>query len=430
MALAVAVCGILWAGCSRRDDGARPLAPARGPKLIVLGLDGATWRVAEGLVASGRMPKLAALRSRGAWGTLLSLKPMLSPIIWTTIASGREAREHGIGGFLDHAGHPVNSSEVRVKRVWDVISERSRLSVGVVGWYVTWPAESVAGFQVSDRAHQHQLSDSERGVAYYPPALRKGFEAVLAERRARYLDECRRFTSLPLVADWRHRLPAGDPLRAHLALLDKRLLPVYLRDSTYVEAGLQLYTALRPDVFFLYLRGADYTQHVHWFHRAPEEAARPVDPEELTYFGGVIDEYYAYLDEVLGRLAAAAGSDVSFAVVSDHGFKGNDPGEPGPRRGRSHHESEGLYVFSGPAFRRAGHGEPLSILDLAPLWLHTLGLPVARDLPGRVALETCASAAQPAYVDTYGPKAGAAESRESGADADIVEQLRALGYIN
>src|SRR5262249_36901627 len=67
--------------------------------LLVVGLDGADWEVIRPLIREGRLPHLARLVGEGTSGTLLSEPPLLSPIIWTTLATGRPPTEHGITSF-------------------------------------------------------------------------------------------------------------------------------------------------------------------------------------------------------------------------------------------------------------------------------------------------------------------------------------------
>ena len=91
-------------GCDRCSSPPEQPSPAAEfeplGKVFILGLDGADWRIIDRLEAEGRLPNLARLRHEGAWGLLRSQKPLLSPIVWTTIATGRHPLDHGIMGFL------------------------------------------------------------------------------------------------------------------------------------------------------------------------------------------------------------------------------------------------------------------------------------------------------------------------------------------
>jgi predicted AlkP superfamily phosphohydrolase/phosphomutase len=355
---------------------------------------------------------------------------MVSPVVWTTIATGRPHADHGIHDFFDAERRLVNSTQVKTRRIWEIAAEHAAASVGVVGWFVSWPVEPVSGFMLSDRATEWKPHERERPQSFHPPELQAPFDALVEERRSRYLDEMRRFTPLPLRADWKTALTPSDPLYARHAALDARLMRVYLRDSSFAEAGLRLSAAFAPDLLFLYLRGSDNVQHAFWFHRAPGESLAPVDEVERRLFGGVIDGYYTWLDETLGRFMAAHPRDTTFAIVSDHGFRSIVREKDGVRRSAAYHERAGVYVMSGPGFKRGLRGPDISVLDLAPLWLHGLGQPAARDMPGRVPLELLEGGGpERTRVASYGLRSEHAESRASEADDAIVEQLKALGYV-
>src|SRR5262245_60140884 len=60
-------------------------------KVMVLGLDGATWDLLGSLAAEGELPNLARLMERGASGTLNSVFPPLSPVAWTGVMTGKNS---------------------------------------------------------------------------------------------------------------------------------------------------------------------------------------------------------------------------------------------------------------------------------------------------------------------------------------------------
>src|SRR6266851_7710093 len=83
-----------------------PIVGAASPAPIaIIAVDGADWQAVDPLIAEGRLPAFAALKAAGAVGTMRPEPPLLSPIIWTTIITGRRPGVHGVLDFMvDHPG--------------------------------------------------------------------------------------------------------------------------------------------------------------------------------------------------------------------------------------------------------------------------------------------------------------------------------------
>src|SRR5207245_7939890 len=118
------------------------------PEVLLIGFDGVDPRILEGLIAAGRLPTFARLQREGAYGRLRSREPLLSPIVWTTILTGRKAQDHGVLDFveigIDGGPVPITSGRRRVAALWNVASEHG-LRSGFVGWYGSFRAERVHG---------------------------------------------------------------------------------------------------------------------------------------------------------------------------------------------------------------------------------------------------------------------------------------------
>ena len=69
-------------------------------RVVVLGLDGIDPEVVDLLLSEGQLPNFARMRQGGAYGRLRSQKPLLSPVVWTTIATGKSPLAHGISHFV------------------------------------------------------------------------------------------------------------------------------------------------------------------------------------------------------------------------------------------------------------------------------------------------------------------------------------------
>ena len=125
------------------------------PRVLLIGWDAADWKVAGPLMDSGEMPMLAKLVSTGVMGNLSTLEPILSPMLWTSIATGKRAYDHGVTNFADvdpASGNvrAVSSDSRQCKAIWNILAEQG-LSSHVVGWFATHGERIPGGGVVSDR---------------------------------------------------------------------------------------------------------------------------------------------------------------------------------------------------------------------------------------------------------------------------------------
>lgn len=143
--------------CDAHDE---RLSGPHGTRLLVVGLDGLDPALVDRLLAEGRLPNLRRLIERGSRAQIPVDAPVLSPVIWTTVATGRPLEMHGIRDWTVD-GRPVASTDRRVAAYWNLFPGFG-LRAATVGWLATWPAEEQAGVIVSDRAH---LDEVDRLVA-------------------------------------------------------------------------------------------------------------------------------------------------------------------------------------------------------------------------------------------------------------------------
>jgi len=421
--LALVAVAVLVAGSSMRSRGyARAGLPDGGrwrqrPRLALIGVDGCDWEMLGPLVEAGELPNFARLMDRGAYGPLLSMDPMVSPRIWTTIATGELPEEHGITGFTNAAGVPVNARMRRSPALWEIVSSFGGVSA-VTGWYVTWPTDDVRGYMVSDRVHSllrgvtqiwHTVEGqptndrlAEFGAFEFDPGYKRYEKTELAYQQNRIVDE---------------------PLRWG-----------YLRDTIYGRLSHELIPRYEPDFAAVYFRGVDFVQHFFWQYTDRAEFPGVTDEEERAY-GEVIANYYRYQDGLLGRLLDDLGDETNILLVSDHGFTARIHLDPNMPELTGMHDRRGVMIAAGPSFQRAGYVEGQTILDIAPTCLALMGLPVSGSMDGRVltALMTPEHLEQhpPGVVDGYASMPQRTEKTETGSSMDesIKEQLRSLGYI-
>jgi hypothetical protein len=413
LALFVATAGALFAlglGASYFGQQAAAQSPdfavvPTSLRLHVLGIDGLERRMTEQRIEHGEMPQLAALRARGAWARLQSEPERIPAIVWTTIATGRGPEAHriqatgsrrlagmrtpvplaepeGVFGTLAAATdllrltrkEPPSSALRGAKAFWNVASEKG-LHVGVVNWWATWPCDAVNGYVVSDRT----FFRLERGGA--------------PDREACPADVFERVKDL--------RPAERDRARA--------------LDLFYLAAARRLREGSAPDLDAVYLPGLDITT----MQQLGDASASDVATLDTRL--AAVRDYYRFLDERIGEAAAGLGPSEILVLL----------GDPGRLARRASEAAEGILLIAGGPVLARQLGS-VSERDLAPTVLHLAGLPVSRELSGRVIEAAFApeflSLHAIRYVSSYGrrPRAPAAES---AFDAQVVEELKSLGYV-
>ena len=118
-------------------------------RLLLIGWDAADWKVIQPLLDSGQMPNLARLIAGGVHGNLATIYPALSPMFWTSIATGKRPYKHGIHGFSeplpDGSGvRPITLLSRKTKAVWNILNQTGHRSL-VVGWWPSHPMVLRAG---------------------------------------------------------------------------------------------------------------------------------------------------------------------------------------------------------------------------------------------------------------------------------------------
>ena len=436
---AAAALAALLAGCSSGRQEARPSNPPgpAGRRVLLVGVDAGDWAVVDPLVAAGRLPAFSRLRSAGRTDTLVATPPLLSPILWTTIATGRPPDEHGVLDFMvDVPGGgqaPVGSAHRKAPALWTLLSARGR-SVAVVGWWATWPAEDVRGTLVSDQlSPQLVRPDHARDDGLVSPAAAGARMLPLVVRPADVeLNALRRF--LP-VSDAEHRAALQDAGQASSRFYANRiahLAAVVAGTRTHVAMAERLLRDDRPDLTAVYLEVVDTVSHLFVKDAHGRQA---------------IEQAYVEADAALARLAAAADPDTWVIVCSDHGFYPAAAGiaeDPAALAGPASawHRPYGIAAAAearalagpgaAPSAPRAREGV-VTPLDIAPTVLHALGLPVDTAMTGRVATELLPPERAAAAVAraTYAVPSAVpgAEARAGVIDPAALARLQALGYV-
>jgi tetratricopeptide (TPR) repeat protein len=329
----------------------------------------------------------------------------------------------------------------RVKALWNIASEADR-EVAVVGWWATWPAERLHGAVVSDHTCYHFLfPDGATGAGdtagvVHPPELLAEIEPMIRRPASITLADVAPFVDVT-PEDLARPFTFDDDLGHFKWALATA--------ETYRRVGLHLWRERRPSLLMVYIEGVDSTSHLfgHLF-RATDLSGELATQQ--TKYGRAVEQMYLYADRVVGEFIDALDDDTTLLVLSDHGFQlGVLPEDPSKTRdmrrvSERYHDIEGILYMYGNRVRGHRRIDRPTLVDVAPTVLALSGLPVPRDMPGRVLSEaldldgapTVAGERTLASYETGAP--GEVASRGPAGDASvdpkILEHLRALGYLD
>ncbi len=429
---------------------ARPAPVAQTPpagKVLLIGVDGGSWKVMGPLVAAGELPTFARLYREGASMVEFdTMESQDSPVVWTSVATGRRPKDHGVKDYTEEVAGvgkvPITSNSRKVPAIWTVATAAGR-TVEVVNWWASWPAEPVNGVILSDHANpaaagwmagKYFDADTEALKA----RLQDTFPGELAATLAPYWIAPEAFPLADFTA--RSGLTPAQVEQLVAAPYNERtayswLKTFYTLDEPHKRIAVDHLRSAPADLTMVYLRGPDPVQHYAWNLVEPWLYATP--PATLERDRGLVEATYRYTDSFVGELIEAAGPDTTVIVMSDHGAEPcsyavgkNSKKRPGCHRSTA----KGILFMTGPGVKAGGRITHASPMDIAPTLAWLAGLPVSREMPGRVLSEAfsweAAAAMEFVQVDDWGDRVKAAEpTTASPADGQMLEQLRGLGYI-
>lgn len=268
----------------------------RSNKVIVIGLDGATFSILRPLMNKGIMPNLKRIIKEGASGILMSTIPPLTAPAWCSFATGKNPGKHGAHDFVvkDNSGDMriINSKKIKGKKIWNILSEHNK-KVGIIHFPISYPPEEVNGFMISGFISPPNKSDYT-----YPSEL----YAELIDELGDYIFNVK----VPVETRW-HRLTMKDVK----PFIDKLYREIELR----YRAFKYLKKTKEWDFLYILFMSFDKIQHVLWKYLSSDEPAYPE---------GEIYQYalrcYKQIDDILGEIMEMADDETSLIIVSDHGF--------------------------------------------------------------------------------------------------------------
>lgn len=388
------------------------------PRLLVVGIDGASLDVLLPAAEQGHLPFLHEALRTGAYGRLSSLDPGRSRALWTSLATGKHPYKHGLvsqhvypapwlaaGGELEilprwlgfrawglfGAGSRATDARDRgALAMWEILP-RFGVPCGVVGWPASAPVSGETRFTVSDRFFTATgEGDEGEGGGGEGGGDRRGGGDEPGDRL--------RTADPPEVAE-RARLfrIAGDEVDPRLAARLGEDVPAAVLEALARDLWRESLTAFLLDqhrdlgAAFVQLGGL---AEVSGLYFGGYTAARLEGVQDPAYLEAArrLEAYYAHLDQFLATLWERTPPPRLLAVVSAYGVE-----PPGALRrawselgrepllaGSFHGEPDGVLILHGDGVQAGALLTGARLVDLTPTLLYGIGAPVARDLDGRV----------------------------------------------
>lgn len=406
----------------------------KAKKVLLIGWDAADWKIIHQLIDAGKMPNMAKFAEEGVIGNLATLYPELSPMLWTSIATGKRPFKHGILSFTEpnpHSGgiRPITNLSRKTKAIWNILSQEGKKCI-VVGWWPSHPAEPINGVMVSNH---YQRAVTPHGK---PWPMKPG--SVHPERLIRNLAELRlhpQDLDPRLIMNFVPKLSEIDQEK------DKRIenLAKIIADCTTINRAATAIMHHEPwDFTAIYFDAIDHFGHGFMNYHPPRLPW--MKEKEFELYKLVVESGYIYHDILLGTLLERVGDDTIVMIVSDHGFHSdhlrpkNIPREPaGPAVQHRHY---GIFAVKGPGILKDELIYGASLLDVCPTVLTMFDLPVGQDMDGKPLVNIYKNPPDfktiPSWDDIAGNDGGHPPDKaiDSVDSQEAINQLVELGYID
>jgi predicted AlkP superfamily phosphohydrolase/phosphomutase len=351
----------------------------RFKKAIFLGFDGLDPVVAEKMMAEGKLPNFARLRDQGSYRRLRTTYPALSPVAWSTFATGVNPAKHNIFDFLNRdlrtyapelSSAKVSRTGVEMRRksepFWKILG-RNAVRSTILRVPVTFPPEVFNGRELSAMCTPDLLGTqgtysrftASTGAVVGPegssvpfrvrdvaieiqgqshPLIQGKYTPWIRLRFGRACGIVRFLLTSPEPAIALYATPVQiDPENPALPISHPPYYAIYLAKllGTFSTLGLAEDTsALNEDAIgkdeFLAQTALIRKEREAMFFSALERTRRGVvacvfdttDRVQHMFHGQpeVIEPLYRDMDEIVGKTLAQVDADTALFILSDHGF--------------------------------------------------------------------------------------------------------------
>lgn len=402
-------------------------------KLLLIGWDAADWNIIWPLIAEGKMPALKKLIENGVYGNMSTMSPPYSPMLWTTVATGKTPDKHGILGFIEvtpdaKSVRPVTTTSRKTRAIWNIFHNQG-LKSNLVGWWPSFPVEPIDGYVISDRfqkTHRDPKKQSPMSEFVIHPWAKK--------------DEFKNLRMFPFEITEAHLYPFVP--RAHDVDQDNHkglsaIAKIISENTSVHNAATKLLRTTEWDFMAVYYDLIDHFCHSFMKYNPPKLPS--IDETNYDIFKDAVKGAYIFQDMMLERKMQLIDSNTTVIVMSDHGFESGSKrilNMPKVQAAPSlEHRQFGIFVASGPNIKKNQKVFGMGLIDVAPTILHHFGLPVGKDMDGKVIQDIFEQIHPPKYIESWDREPGDfAELESTGetdalSDEETMQQLVELGYV-
>lgn len=409
-------------------------------KVLLIGWDAADWKVINPLLDSGQMPALAKIVNNGVVGNIMTLDPPLSPMLWTSIATGKRADKHGIIGFMEpditNGGiRPINITSRKTRAFWNILSGVGK-KCNVIGWWPSHPAEPINGVMVSNFFQQfHKKKEAKQWSLPKYCIHPADYSEELTRLRIspHELTQAHILPFIPKAAEYSAKEDYSEKYEKRISSLAK----ILAENASVHAAATWLMENTEWDLTAVYFDGIDHACHGYMKFHPPQLPGLPDDLFDL--FNGVVNGMYIFHDMMLQRLVELAGKDTTVIILSDHGFHSDYLRKPDlPKYAAApalDHRQYGILCMSGNNMLKDELIYGASLLDITPTVLTLFGLPVGKDMDGKVLTNAFEKTVIPEFIESWDEMEGnfgthpADMMEDSIASSEAMKQLIELGYV-
>lgn len=339
-------------------------------RVAIFAIDGADWELISELSSDGRIPNLRALALGGTTASLQTIQPTVSPLVWTTVATGLPPDRHGVLDFFDHpSNHPVDAGTRHTPAVWDIAEAFGRHGV-VVDWWTAWPPRM-------DSAVVFDTPVNFTPTAIDPAPLNARIAPLVVAPQTLGYGQIGRFLNIT-QKEFDDAVAGNDPSDP-VNVFRETLAKTW----TDHRAALSLYQQQEPLVMMMSYEGTDTVNHLFAPYHPPYREG--INETAYRKYWPAVANYYSEIDRLIGEWMKVLSDDTTVIVLSAHGFRWGQTRPRTQSAGRSalgDHRNPGIFIAYGNHVAASRGSHTFSVYDLTPSVLALLGLPKSVEMPG------------------------------------------------